>query len=68
MKAAHTGTGNLNSDPHFASPADASNAPTSAGDYYLQLGSPAIDAGDNSAVAAHRRYGGQSAPDRCASL
>jgi len=48
----YTGTGNINSDPLFISPQLASAAPTTAGDYHLQkcAASPAIDAGDNSAI------------------
>ena len=36
-------------DPLFVDPPDPTNAPTTAGDLRLQTGSPAIDAGNNSA-------------------
>ncbi|MCL2132401.1 MAG: T9SS type A sorting domain-containing protein, partial [Lentimicrobiaceae bacterium] len=39
-------------DPQFVAPVAASLAPTTAGNYRLQLGSPAIDAGNNSFVTA----------------
>lgn len=39
------GTGNISSNPLFADPQDASSAPTTAGDYHLQVGSPSIDTG-----------------------
>jgi hypothetical protein len=40
----HQATG---TDPLFVTPEPAANAPTTAGNYHLQPGSPAIDAGDN---------------------
>ncbi len=39
------GTGILTTDPQFIAPIDASEAPTTTGDYRLQADSPAIDAG-----------------------
>lgn len=48
----YTGTGNLSADPLFVAPADSTLAPTTAGDYQLQFGSPAIDAGDSAALPA----------------
>ncbi len=46
------GGGNIDADPLFVNPIPASSAPTTAGDYHLQLCSPAINKGDNSAVSA----------------
>ncbi len=51
-----TANGNVNSTgiaatDIFASPQDASNAPTATGDYTLKTGSPAIDMGDNTKVS-----------------
>jgi uncharacterized repeat protein (TIGR01451 family)/fimbrial isopeptide formation D2 family protein len=40
----------LTDDPRFLAPIAASSAPTTTGSYRLQAGSPAIDAGDSSAV------------------
>jgi hypothetical protein len=51
VEGGYSGTGNLNSDPLFVSAIDAASAPTSSGDYRLQVTSPAIDAGDNSVVS-----------------
>ena len=45
----YVGTGNLDTDPLFIAPIDATSAPTTIGDYRLQAASPAINAGDNSA-------------------
>jgi len=45
----YVGTGNLDTDPLFIAPIDATSAPTTTGDYRLQAASPAINAGDNSA-------------------
>jgi hypothetical protein len=50
VEQGYDGQGNLDSDPKFESATDALSSPTNAGDYHLQLGSPAIDAGDNSGV------------------
>ena len=50
VQGGYAGMGNLNADPLFVAPAHASLAPTSAGDYHLRYASPAIDAGDDSAV------------------
>jgi hypothetical protein len=38
---------NLNADPLFVSPQNASAAPTTEGEYRLQSGSPAVNAGNN---------------------
>ncbi|MGB5048819.1 MAG: DUF11 domain-containing protein, partial [Caldilineaceae bacterium] len=46
---ANCGTGNLDVDPRFVSSVDAGSAPTTEGDLRLQVDSPAIDVGDNSA-------------------
>lgn len=43
---------NTQNDPQFVQPINPASAPTSTGDLRLQPGSPAIDAGDNSAVPA----------------
>ena len=45
----YVGTGNLDTDPLFIAPIDATSAPTTTGDYRLQAASPAINAGDNTA-------------------
>lgn len=42
------GGGNLDADPLFVEPAAASSAPTASGNYRIQEGSPAVDAGCNS--------------------
>ncbi|MGJ8639701.1 MAG: right-handed parallel beta-helix repeat-containing protein [Opitutaceae bacterium] len=42
------GGGNLDADPLFVTAIDPLNAPSAAGDFRLQVGSPAVDAGDNS--------------------
>jgi len=44
------GGGNLDADPQFIAPVAAAMAPTSAGNLRLAFGSPAMDAGDNTAV------------------
>ncbi|MCL2131560.1 MAG: hypothetical protein FWH36_03760, partial [Lentimicrobiaceae bacterium] len=44
------GGNNLDANPLFVAPVSASLAPTTAGDYRLQLGSPAIDTGENAYV------------------
>ncbi|HAJ38174.1 MAG TPA: hypothetical protein DCL15_21080, partial [Chloroflexi bacterium] len=47
------GAGNItaaDADPRFVAPIAASSAPTTTGDYRLQAGSPAIDAGNNLSV------------------
>lgn len=41
------GGNNLDADPRFVAPKEASKAPSNAGNYRLQTGSPAIDRGDN---------------------
>ena len=45
------GPGILTADPLFAAPITATAAPTTTGNYRLMFGSPAIDAGDNNAIA-----------------
>ncbi len=44
------GTGNLSDNPLLVSIPDFNDAPTASGDLHLQLGSPAIDAGNNDAL------------------
>jgi predicted outer membrane repeat protein len=46
------GGNNIDADPLFINPVPASSAPTTAGDYHLKSGSPAIDAGSNAAVSS----------------
>jgi uncharacterized repeat protein (TIGR01451 family) len=46
----YTGNNNIRQDPRFVAPIAASSAPTTTGDYRLQTGSPAIDAGSNLSV------------------
>jgi len=46
------GGGNLDANPLFYTPIDPSTAPTTTGNLRLQTGSPAIDAGNNSAVSS----------------
>ena len=46
----YTGTGNINADPRFVWPIAATVAPTTAGNYHLQPGSPAIDHGTDGGV------------------
>jgi hypothetical protein len=41
--------GNLSGDPLFTTPISATDAPTTTGDFQVQVGSPVIDAGDNAA-------------------
>jgi uncharacterized repeat protein (TIGR01451 family) len=50
VQGGYTGAGNLDADPRFVAPVAASSAPTAAGNYRLQTGSPAIDAGNNLSV------------------
>jgi uncharacterized repeat protein (TIGR01451 family) len=45
------GGGNIDADPHFVSPISPADAPTTAGDLRLSGVSPAIDAGNTSAVS-----------------
>ena len=45
------GTGNLDADPLFINPLPPGVAPTAAGDYHLQQGSPAIDSGTGDTAA-----------------
>jgi uncharacterized repeat protein (TIGR01451 family) len=49
-KDGYTGNNNIRQDPRFVAPIAASSAPTTTGDYRLQTGSPAIDAGSNLSV------------------
>jgi uncharacterized repeat protein (TIGR01451 family) len=51
VQGGYPGAGNIDADPRFIAPVNYSGAPTTAGDLRLQFGSPAIDAGDNTAVA-----------------
>jgi uncharacterized repeat protein (TIGR01451 family) len=44
------GTGNLNADPQFVAPISYTAAPTTAGNYRLQITSPVIDAGSSLSV------------------
>jgi hypothetical protein len=46
----YTGVGNLNADPRFVSPVTATSNPTTAGNYRVLGGSPAIDSGTNAGV------------------
>ena len=46
----YTGAGNLNADPRFVLPITYTAAPTTAGNYQLRAGSPAIDHGTNAGV------------------
>jgi hypothetical protein len=50
VEGGFTGTGNLNADPLFVDPISTTNNPTTAGDYHIQVGSPAINAGSNAAL------------------
>jgi uncharacterized repeat protein (TIGR01451 family) len=50
IRGGYTGEGNIDADPQFTFPITATVAPTTTGDYHLQITSPAIDAGDNRAV------------------
>ena len=50
VQGGYAGTGNLNVDPQFVAPITATVAPTTTGDYRLQITSPAIDAGNSLSV------------------
>jgi uncharacterized repeat protein (TIGR01451 family) len=50
VQGGYSGTGNLSSDPQFVIPITHTVAPTTTGNLRLQITSPAIDAGDNTAV------------------
>ena len=50
IQGGYAGEGNINIDPQFTFPITATVAPTTTGDYHLQITSPAIDAGDNRAI------------------
>jgi predicted outer membrane repeat protein len=52
VQGGFAGAGNIDSDPLFISPIQPTDAPTTTGDFHLQSTSPALDAGDNSAVGA----------------
>ncbi len=49
VEGGYSGTGNQLSDPLFVSQPDFNNAPTNNGDLHLQVSSPAIDTGDDTA-------------------
>jgi uncharacterized repeat protein (TIGR01451 family) len=51
VQGGYSGTGNLDSEPHFVIPISHAAAPTSLGNLRLLPISPAIDAGDNTAVS-----------------
>jgi len=51
IQGGYSGEGNIDADPMFTAPISATVAPTTTGDYHLQITSPAIDAGDNRAVS-----------------
>jgi hypothetical protein len=50
VQGGYPGEGNLDADPLFVQQLSYSLAPTSAGNYRLSYGSPAIDSGDNTPV------------------
>lgn len=50
IEGGYADEGNIDADPLFVNPVSADQAPTTAGDYRLRVGSPAIDAGTNDAV------------------
>ncbi len=50
LQGGYAGVGNIDADPQFTAPITATVAPTTTGDYHLQITSPAIDAGDNTPV------------------
>ncbi len=50
IQGGYAGEGNIDADPMFTFPITATVAPTTTGDYHLQITSPAIDAGDNRAI------------------
>jgi hypothetical protein len=50
IQGGYAGAGNIDADPQFTAPITATVAPTTTGDYHLQIASPAIDAGDNTPV------------------
>ncbi|MBN1316127.1 MAG: DUF11 domain-containing protein [Anaerolineales bacterium] len=50
VQGGHSGTGNLNGDPQFVIPITHTAAPTTTGNLRLLPTSPAIDAGNNTAV------------------
>jgi predicted outer membrane repeat protein len=51
IRGGYAGEGNIDADPMFTAPITATVAPTTTGDYHLQITSPAIDAGDNQAIS-----------------
>jgi uncharacterized repeat protein (TIGR01451 family) len=50
VQGGYAGAGNLNADPQFVAPITYTAAPTTTGDYRLQVTSPAIDAGNSFSV------------------
>ena len=50
-----SGNGNINANPHFVMPFDATDAPTTAGGYTLRWYSPAINRGSNAAYLEARQ-------------
>ena len=59
VQGGYPGTGNISADPLFVAPLSPDLAPTSAGNYRLRYGSPAIDAGLDSAIALSTDLDGQ---------
>jgi predicted outer membrane repeat protein len=49
----YPGTNNVNIDPLFVNPVSSTSAPTSTGDYHLQIGSPCIDLGTSAGAPTH---------------
>jgi hypothetical protein len=52
------GGNNTAGNPNFVSPLNPSLAPTTGGDYHLQSGSPAVNAGSSSYPSDHDIFGG----------
>jgi hypothetical protein len=50
VEGGFAGTGNLDVDPLFVAPVGFASAPTTDGDYRLQINSPALNVGSNAAV------------------
>ncbi|MBK7410241.1 MAG: hypothetical protein IPJ40_20595 [Saprospirales bacterium] len=50
VQGGYPGTNNLSGDPLFVTPVASASAPTTAGDLRLQVGSPAIHAGNSAGV------------------
>lgn len=53
IEGGYTGTGNTNVNPQFVSPVAYASAPTTSGNYHLQVSSPCINTGSNAAVAVN---------------